>query len=167
MPAVLGNLDLGDNVLEIGPGPGHTTDWLRERVPQLTAIEIDTRLADSLKGRLTGSNVTVVEGDATAMPFPDASFSSVVCFTMLHHVPSAELQDKLLKEACRVLRPGGIFTGSDSTPSLLWNLFHIFDTRTPVDPEQFADRLTAAGFKDPQVRRGPNYFSFVTLKPAP
>lgn len=167
MPGVIGDRDLGDNVLEIGPGPGHTTDWLRERVPQVTAIEIDTRLADSLKARLAGANVTVVEGDGTSMPFPDASFSSVVCFTMLHHVPSVGLQDRLLGEAHRVLRPGGIFTGSDSTPNLLWNLFHIFDTRTPVDPERFADRLTTAGFKDPQVRRGPSYFSFFAVKPAP
>ena len=165
MPSAIGDRDLGDAVLEIGPGPGHTTDWLRQRVPRLTAIEIDTRLADSLKARLANTNVTVVEGDATAMPFPDNAFTSAVCFTMLHHVPSAELQDRLLTEACRVLRPGGVIIGSDSTPSLRWNLYHIFDTRVPVDPGGFAARLTAAGFKSPEVRRGPNYFGFTAVKP--
>lgn len=165
MPGVIGETDLGDNVLEIGPGPGLTTDWLRSRVPHLTAIEIDRKLAASLKERLQGTNVTVVEGDATAMPFPDASFTGAVSFTMLHHVPSPQLQDRLLGEACRVLRPGGVFVGSDSTPSLRWNLFHLFDTRTPVDPDGFAARLESAGFADAKVRRGPGHFSFVAVKP--
>ena len=164
MPGVIGDKDLGSDVLEIGPGPGHTTDWLRERVPRLTAIEIDGRLAASLKARLAGTNVTVVEGDGTAMPFPDASFSSAICFTMLHHVPSPELQDRLLAEACRVLRPGGVIVGSDSTPSWRWNLFHVFDTRTPVDPDGFVSRLEAAGFVEAGVHRGQNYFSFSAVK---
>jgi ubiquinone/menaquinone biosynthesis C-methylase UbiE len=153
MPAVLRNLDLGDDVLEIGPGPGMSTDWLRERVSRLTSIEIDHRLAESLKHRLAGTNVTVVEGDASEMPFPDASFSGAVCFTMLHHVPHA-LQDRLLAEAARVLRPGAAFAGMDSTPSLRWNLYHLFDDRNPVDPVTFADRLAKAGFGQPTVRHG-------------
>ncbi len=165
MPGVVGDNVLGDHVLEIGPGPGLTSDWLRARVPRLTAIEIDPKLARSLKTRLDGTNVTVVEGDATSMPFPDAAFTGAVCFTMLHHVPSPGLQDKLLAEACRVLKPGGIIVGSDSTPSLRWNLYHLFDTRTPVDPDGFAPRLEAAGFAEPSIRRGPNYFSFRAVKP--
>src|SRR5687767_9822548 len=120
MPWVLGELDIGTNVLEIGPGPGVTTDWLRRRVSALTCIEIDRKLAASLKARLDGTDVTVVEGDATAMPFPNATFDSAVCFTMLHHVPSPELQDRLLAEVHRVLKPGGLFAGSDSTPSFRW-----------------------------------------------
>ena len=123
MPWVLGEMELGANVLEIGPGPGVTTDWLRERVASLTCIEIDRLLADALKERLDGTGVTVVEGDATAMPFPDGSFDAAVCFTMLHHVPSRQLQDRLLAETDRVLRPGGVFTGSDSTASFRWRLF--------------------------------------------
>jgi hypothetical protein len=66
-----------------------------------------------------------------------------------------------------VLNPGGIIVGSDSTPSLRWNLYHLFDTRTPVDPDGFAGRLEAAGFAEPNVRRGPNYFSFRAVKPQP
>ena len=109
MPWVLGEVDLGANVLEIGPGPGVTTDWLRERVPSLTCVEIDRKLANALKARLEGTNVTVVEGDATAMEFADATFDTAVCFTMLHHVPARALQDSLLAEAHRVLKPGGRF----------------------------------------------------------
>ncbi|MGB2694968.1 MAG: class I SAM-dependent methyltransferase, partial [Dehalococcoidia bacterium] len=148
MPGVLKGVELGNDVLEIGPGPGVTTDWLRTRAPRLTAIEIDSKLAEKLGQRMEGTNVTVVEGDATAMSFPDASFDGAVSFTMLHHVPTAELQDRLLAEACRVLRPGGRFTGFDSTPSLRWNLIHLFDTRNPIDPGTFGGRLEHAVFTE-------------------
>ena len=65
---------------------------------------------------MKNTNVEVVETDATAMPFPDGSFSTVLSFTMLHHVPSVTLQDQLLAEAWRVLRPGGVFAGTDIAP---------------------------------------------------
>ena len=166
LPLMLQDVDLGDEVLEIGPGPGVTTDWLRTRVPSLTAVEIDHALAESLRRRTEGTNVTVIEGDATAMELPDGRFSGAVSFTMLHHVPSPELQDRLLAEACRVLQPGGVFVGSDSTPSLLWNIYHIFDTRVPVDPDTFGGRLERASFADAQVHRFPGGFSFRAQKPA-
>lgn len=165
MGYALDGLDLGVHLLEIGPGPGAGTDWLRERVPHMTAIEIDHELARSLSGRMEGTNVTVVEGDATAMDFADDSFSAGVCFTMLHHVPSAELQDKLLAEACRVLRPGAPFVGADSTTSLRWRLYHLFDTCVPADPDTFEKRLQAAGFADASVRRLANGFGFSARKP--
>jgi 16S rRNA A1518/A1519 N6-dimethyltransferase RsmA/KsgA/DIM1 with predicted DNA glycosylase/AP lyase activity len=60
LPAVLRGLDLGDDVLEIGPGPGAGTDWLRGRVARLTSVEIDRKLADALKQRMAGTNVTVI-----------------------------------------------------------------------------------------------------------
>jgi hypothetical protein len=49
IPWVLDSVDLGDDVLEVGPGPGLTTDIIRHRVKQLTAVEIHPDLASSLK----------------------------------------------------------------------------------------------------------------------
>jgi ubiquinone/menaquinone biosynthesis C-methylase UbiE len=160
MPWVLGEVALGANVLEIGPGPGVTTDWLRERVPSLTCVEIDRKLADALKARMERTNVTVVEGDATAMEFADASFDTAVCFTMLHHVPARALQDSLLAEAHRVLKRGGLFLGSDSTTSFRFRLFHVFDTCVPVEPDGFAARLEAAEFAEVQIEKRPEYNTF-------
>ena len=102
----------------------------------------------------------VVEGDATAMPFPDASFSGAVSFTMLHHVPTAAAQDRLLEEVRRVLRPGGTFAGSDSTTSLIFRLAHFRDTMQLVDPDGFARRLGRAGFRDAEVRVAKGAFRF-------
>ncbi len=165
MPWALEGIELGDDLLEIGPGPGLSTDWLRTRVARLTAIEIDQALAASLRERMAETNARVELGDATAMPFADGSFSVAVCFTMLHHVPSPALQDRLFVEACRVLRPGGVFAGSDSIPNLRWNLFHLFDTRVPVDPNTLAGRLEAAGFEHIDVRAVRSTSRFRARKP--
>ena len=165
LPRVLDGVELGDEVLEVGPGPGVTTDLLRTRVPRVTAIEIDPHLAESLRQRTLGQGVEVVTGDATAMPFQAARFSAVVSFTMLHHVPSPQSQDRLLAEAYRVLRPGGVFAGSDSTASLLFRLAHLGDTMVLIDPDRFANRLQAAGFTDARVRRVNHGFGFRATRP--
>src|SRR5918999_3299182 len=153
IPWALDGLDPGGDVLELGPGPGLTTDVLRERAARLTAVEIDPRLASSLQERMKNTNAEVVEADATAMPFPDGSFSAVLSFTMLHHVPSVPLQDQLLAEAWRVLRPGGVFAGSHAASGVLWRLAHIGDTMVPVDPTTLSHRLKTAGFDELKARR--------------
>lgn len=166
LPWVLGSIELGDSALEVGPGPGLATKLLRDRTRDLTSIEIDPALARSLQRRMKGSNVRVVEGDATDMPFPSASFSAAVSLTMLHHVPSPQLQDRLLAEVHRVLRPGAFFVGSDSLTSPLFRLVHIRDTLVPVDPDSFAPRLEAAGFEDVCIERSSNAFRFRARKSA-
>jgi SAM-dependent methyltransferase len=165
IPWTLEDVSLGADALEIGPGPGRTTDVLRTMVERLTCVEIDKRLAASLTARMDGSNVTVVEGDATRMQFADGSFSGAVSLTMLHHVPSTELQDRLLADACRVLKPGGWFAGTDSLPSLRWRLYHLLDTCVAVDPATLPARLHAAGFEDVLVDTNPWAFRFRARKP--
>jgi SAM-dependent methyltransferase len=146
-------VELGDDVLEVGPGPGVTTDLLRRQARRLTALEVDATAAAALEKRLHGSGVRVVHGDGAAMPFADGSFSGVVAFTMLHHVPTAALQDRLLAEARRVLRPGGVFAGFDGAGSFLFRLIHFGDTYTPVNPDTLGRRLEVAGFADVAVER--------------
>ena len=69
-------------------------------------------MAERLRERY-GDRARIITGDGTDTGMPADEFSSVVSFTMLHHVPTAALQDRLFAEAFRVLRPGGVFAGSD------------------------------------------------------
>lgn len=142
--------DLGDDVLECGPGPGLTTEVLRSAALNVTAVELDATLAEELQQRLP--DIEVVQGDATAMPFETGRFSAVVCFTMLHHIPTVELQDAMFAEVCRVLRPGGISLASDSVASKELAELHDGDVYNPVPPETIMERLTASGFADVDVR---------------
>jgi SAM-dependent methyltransferase len=151
LPAVIGTTDLGTDLLEVGPGYGATTDYLRDRVARVTAVEIHPELAAQLAARYAGTNVEVVEGDATALTFEAARFTAATSFFMLHHVPSAELQDRLFAEVARVLRPGGVFVAADSMASDGLRDFHHDDVYQPIDPAGLGDRLGAAGFVDAEV----------------
>ena len=146
LPWLTGQVDLGEHMLEIGPGPGAATDWLRHRVPKLTAIEIDADAAAKLTERYAGGNVEIVVGDATQACWPDESFDSVGSFTMLHHVPTAALQNKILAEAFRLLRPGGVLIASDSLASNDLHHFHVDDTYNPLEPASALIRLQTVGF---------------------
>lgn len=160
VPWVVEDIDIGPDALEIGPGPGITTDVLRRRVSSLTCVEIDAKLARSLRERTAGQNITVVQEDATAMSFGPRAFDTAFSFTMLHHVSSAALQDRLFAEVARVLKPGGIFAGTDSLSSRFFPLLHLFDTMTLVDPNTLPDRLARAGFIDVQVDVNASAFRF-------
>ena len=167
VPWTLTDVQLGNDVLELGPGHGLTTDLLGSRLPRITALEIDRALARSLAARLRGSNVTVIQGDATAMPLDGAQFSGAVCLHMLHHVHSVELQNRLFREVWRVLRPGAFFVGVDSLglESLPMRLIHIGDTLVPVNPDTLGARLEAAGFQDIVVETNPYAFRFRARRP--
>jgi ubiquinone/menaquinone biosynthesis C-methylase UbiE len=160
IPWTLEGIELGDDVLEVGPGPGRTTEVIREMTEKLTAVEVDNDLAVALAGRMVGSNVTVVHADATKMPLPSDRFSAALSFTMLHHVPTPELQDALFAEVARVLRPGGTFAGVDSFDTPDWRELHIDDTCVPVPPETLRDRLLRAGFSEAQVDVNPYQLRF-------
>lgn len=146
IPWVLEAVDLGDDVLEVGPGPGLTTDVLRARVARLTAVEIHPDLAAALAARLASTNVDVICADATRTPLPAGRFSGAVCLTMLHHVPSRQQQDAVLAEICRLLRPGGVLAGQDSLDSPDLRSLHHDDIYVPVDPMGLQARVEAAGF---------------------
>ena len=166
LPWTLDGLDIGANVLEIGPGYGAATEVLRKSVQQLTCIEVDSALAKRLRRRIQNENVKVICGDGTAMMLEDESFDGAVCFAMLHHVASAELQDRLLGEVYRVLRPNGVFAGTDSLNSRFFGLIHLFDNLVLVDPNAFPSRLRAVGFRDVQVDVNPYAFRFRAHKSA-
>src|SRR3546814_11372774 len=75
----LGEVDLGDDVLEIGPGYGATTDVFAQQVPRLTSVEIDPDLAARLADRFKGTHAEVVLGVATDLAMDDERFPGAGC----------------------------------------------------------------------------------------
>lgn len=153
LPVVLRDLDLGDDVIEIGPGPGFTTDVLRRRGAHVTAVEIDEDLAERLRQRFSDTNVSVVCGDATDTGLEGDRFSGAGSFNMLHHVPTAVAQDAIFAELARVLRPRGLLVAADGVYDDAVLEFHRGDTYNPIDPDQLPQRLRSAGFERIEVDR--------------
>jgi 16S rRNA A1518/A1519 N6-dimethyltransferase RsmA/KsgA/DIM1 with predicted DNA glycosylase/AP lyase activity len=166
MPLVIGSVDLGDDVLELGPGPGLSTDLLRARVPTLTAVELDGEMAANLASRLAGTNVEVVHADATDLPFEDRRFTGVASFSFLHHVATAELQDRLFGEVVRVLRPGSVFAAYDGMASIQLATLHAGLPYNPVDPNTVESRLLTAGFASVQMKTVDLGWSAIARTPA-
>jgi SAM-dependent methyltransferase len=146
LPDALRNVKMGTEVIEIGPGPGFTTDVLRKLTDHLIAVEVDPNLAVALKTRLQGTNVEVVCGDATSLDFPDGRFSAAASFHMLHHIASEDGQNRTLAELARVLRPGGLLVAADGCFSEGSLAFHENDIYNPIDPESLRHRLELVGF---------------------
>ncbi len=152
LPEALRGVSLGDDVIEVGPGPGLTTDVLRTRTVRLTALEFDPGLAASLAQRLAQTNVEVVCGDATAMEFEADRFTGAASFHMLHHIRTAQEQDAVLAELARVLKPGGVLVAADGIDNESSREFHVDDIYNPIDPGTLDRRVARAGFTSVEVR---------------
>jgi len=138
---------LGPDVLEIGSGSGSVARQLLSVNPELswTAIDLDPHMTEAAATRLHEfPNASARTADATALPFLDASFDSVVSCLMLHHIIDWE---RAVEEVARVLRPGGTFVGYDLTRTPLASLFHRLDGSQYrlIVPDDFRAECTRHG----------------------
>lgn len=104
---VVGRVDLqGRDVLEVGSGRGGGSSYIKRYLGAASVIGTDlSRRAVRLCNRHRAfAGLSYVQGDALALPFPDASFDAVVNIESSHCYPST---DTFLAEVHRVLRPGG------------------------------------------------------------
>jgi ubiquinone/menaquinone biosynthesis C-methylase UbiE len=156
LPWVMQGSELGENVLELGAGLGPATEELARLSSRVTSLEYDHGFAAKLSARVNGLNATVIQGDASALPFADSTFSSAIAILMLHHLRSKKLQDAAFTEIRRVLRAGGVFLAFDIEDSWLRRVAHIRSTFVPLPPASISSRLINAGFSKVTVdiRRG-------------
>ncbi|MDP9333335.1 MAG: class I SAM-dependent methyltransferase [Actinomycetota bacterium] len=114
LPWALQGTRLGGEVLEIGAGSGAMAEELLATTPAITmcVTDFDQAMVSTAVKNLAGfgTRITARQADATALPFGDASFDTVLSWIMLHHTVAWE---KALTEAVRVLRPGGLLLGYD------------------------------------------------------
>lgn len=152
LPWLLSGIDLGDHILEIGAGAGAATKELRSRADRVTSLEYSRQLVTKLAAQnnrqhgSSASNGEVLQGDASALPFPGKTFSAVIAVLMLHHLKSPEAQDAAFAEVFRVLRSAGVFVALDIPDGWLHRIAHIRSTFVPLAPSTAHHRLVAAGF---------------------
>jgi SAM-dependent methyltransferase len=92
-----------ERALDSGCGAGALAFALAPHVREVVGIDVSAELVAAGR-RESPSNVTLVEGDAMALPFPVGDFDLSGCLRVLHHVHRPEL---VVSELARVTRPGG------------------------------------------------------------
>jgi len=111
-------LNPSSNVLEIGPGLGQFTALLARRVNRVAALEVVAAQAKFAEQRCRQQGLTniafAVGGDDCRLPYIDEAFDVVVlnlvfewCALRCRDEEFSEVQNRLLSEIARVLKPGG------------------------------------------------------------
>ena len=94
--------EAGTRLLDVATGPGYVASRAVERGVDAVGLDFSEAMLAFARSRSPG--VEFVRGDATALPFADASFDAVVAAFVLLHLGVPE---RAVSEAARVLRPGG------------------------------------------------------------
>lgn len=97
----------GDKVLDLGCGNGRMAELFKEKNMDYTGADNSERLIEIAKKSHKGRSRFVV-ADALNLPFPENHFDKILSVAVLHHIPSEEYRLRFLKEAHRVLKPGGL-----------------------------------------------------------
>ncbi len=123
---MLSKIDLrGKEVLEIGCGVARWLDLIESFGGHYTGVDISNEMVELARTRRPDGRFTHITGPE--LPFPDNSLDLVFSVTVLHH-NSFDQQDRILKEATRVLRKGGHLLlmediVHDRTHQLSFNMF--------------------------------------------
>ena len=115
---LLGDL-AGRTVLEVGAGAAQCARWVAARGGRVVASDLSLGMLGEGAAAAAAAGVPLLQCDARVLPFADDSFD--VVFTSYGALPFVADADRVLREAARVLRPGGRFAASVPHP-LRWAL---------------------------------------------
>jgi SAM-dependent methyltransferase len=110
-----------EDVLDVGCGTGSFLRGLAAGGHTGALAGVDTSLA-AVSGLASADGITASLADAMHLPFADATFDVVTARHMLYHVEDVDLA---LREANRVLRPGGVFAATVNHPGAKPHVFRL------------------------------------------
>jgi 2-polyprenyl-6-hydroxyphenyl methylase/3-demethylubiquinone-9 3-methyltransferase len=99
-------LNPGCKLLDLGCGAGFLTNVLAQEGYQVTGVDISASSLNVARNEDATQGVDYLQGDVHELPFADESFDAVSALDLLEHVGEPK---QVIKEAARVLKPGGLF----------------------------------------------------------
>ena len=126
----------GSIVLDVGSADGLSTFPLAEAGAEILAFDISREsiaLATAEAAERDLQNVTFFVADADQFPLRDETIDDVTCFGSLHHVPDPA---RTLGEIARVLKPGGVYLGSENNKTPLRPVFDLLMRLRPLWKEE-------------------------------
>ncbi len=143
----------GGRILELGCGPGAMADPLSSR-GRVVGLDPDSRaLVHAARRRYWA----LVQASAQDLPFGDGTFDAVAALDVLEHLPHDE---RACREACRVLRPGGVFLVTVPAFPGLWGLQdEVSGHLRRYTWHQLEDLLLSTGFREVEL----GYFNAALL----
>ena len=99
------DVEKGEQVLDLGCGNGRYFDFLKDKDVKYQGVDFSKALIDLAKEKYPQADF--LAADAFNLPFSDNFFDKIYSIAVFHHIPSTELRLEFLKEAKRVLKPGG------------------------------------------------------------
>ncbi len=158
-------LDLGDT-LDIASGDGAMAELLARQAQRLVCVDLSEKVVSAGRERLRRqTHVEFRQGDMHALPVADADFDTVL---MLHALTYSERPAAALKEAARVLRPGGILVVATLLKHAHRTVVETFGHRNlGFEIAELRRWLSAAGLEVRQCRRAaeekrPPHFAVLT-----
>ena len=137
----------GRDVLDVGCGQGRLVRELTALGARVTGMEISDEQLAAARAADDGAGAQYLVGCAEAIPLTDGSFDLVVFRASLHHVPIAQMLPAL-REASRVLRPGGhVYAAEPLASGDFYALVSIVDNEDEVRDaaQQALEHADAAG----------------------
>lgn len=99
-----------DEVLDFGTGTATLSIMIKQQYPSLSlkGIDVDKKILEIAERKVhaAGLHIDLIQYDGSHIPLTDASIMKVVSTLVFHHIPT-ENKKIVLKEICRVLKPGG------------------------------------------------------------
>ncbi|MCX6644918.1 MAG: methyltransferase domain-containing protein [bacterium] len=99
----------GKKIIDIGCGSGYGTSMLATAAEKVVGVDISEEAILSAGERYSSGNVEFRVGGVSGLQFRDGEFDAGVCFEVIEHIENPQA---LLKEACRVIKDGGVFIAS-------------------------------------------------------
>jgi ArsR family transcriptional regulator len=172
LDGLLGLLDESWIVGDLGCGTGQLTESLAPFVQSVIAVDDSAAMLAAARRRLSAmQNVDLRTGRLESLPIEDGSLDAALLFLVLHYVPEPE---EAIREACRVLKPGGRLLIVDMMPhdreDLLQEMGHVW---RGFSEQQVAAMFDAAGFAGgryhplppDEAAKGPGLFAAVAKRP--